>query len=215
MEESSNKSSHLNHCKELIDHPLPCYSDCSNSRLRILWAGAVHHPVLRTLLNNIYHARRSDSNIRKVESCLSEDCIHSLINNLELKDLSELLDDEEESSSTIEVKSLSTSDSHLGLEFAEIIEQLHEKLKHDPDFTCCSCERLLVKKAVTHFDISTNKFSSYTWMQLKNYLLEKGPDVGKKTLYVCTHCQPIMNEDRMPGHSFKWFVHWTSARRIV
>ena len=37
-------------------------------------------------------------------------------------------------------------------------------------------------------------------MQLKNYLLEKDSDVGKKTLYVCTHCRPILNEDRMPGH---------------
>ena len=199
MEESSNESSHLNHYKELKGHPLPCYSDCCNSRLRILRAGAVHYPVLRTLLNNIYHARRSDIDIRKVESGLSEGCVHSLINNLELKDLSELLDDEEESSSTIEVKSLSTSDSHLEVEFAEIIEQFHEKLKHDPDFTCCSCERLLVEKAVTHFDISTDKFSSSTWMQLKNYLLEKDPDVGKKTLYVCTHCWPILNEDRMSG----------------
>ena len=110
---------------------------------------------MRTLLNNIYHARRSDSNIRKVESCLSEDCIHSLINNLELKDLSKLLD-EEESLSTIEVKYLSISDSHLGVEFAETIEQLHEKLKHDPDFTCCSCERLLENKAVTLISLQIN-----------------------------------------------------------
>ena len=82
---------------------------------------------------------------------------------------------EEESSSTIEVKFLSTSDLHLAVKFAEVIEQLHEKLKHDPDFTYCSCERLLVKKAVTHFDISTDKFSSSIWMQLKNYLLEEDP----------------------------------------
>ena len=207
MEESSNKSSHLNHCKELKGHPLPCSSDYCNSQLRILRAGAVHHPVLRTLLNNIYHARRSDSDIRKVESWLSEGCIHSLINDLELKDLSELLGDEEELSSTIECKSLFTSDSHLEVEFAEIIEQFHEKLKHDPDFTCCSCERLLVEKAVTHFDISTDKFSSSTWMQLRNYLLEKDPDVGKKTLYVCTHCRPILNEDNARTSCFKWFVH--------
>ena len=61
--------------------------------------------------------------IRKVESALSDSCIQTLLNNLKLKDLLELLDDEEEDSSpTIEVKSLSTSDSYLGVEFAVTIE---------------------------------------------------------------------------------------------
>ena len=201
-EVDTKKNSHeSSHFKKRKGHPLPCSSDCCNSWLRILRAGAVHHPVLRTLLNNIYRARRSDSDIRKVESSLSEGCIQSLINNLKLKDLSVLLDDEEEEepSPTIEVKPLSTSDSHLEVEFAAIIEQFHEKLKHDPEFTCCSCERLLTEKAVTHFNISTEKFNSSTWMQLQNYLRDKDPDVGEKTLYVCTHCRPILNEDNMPG----------------
>ena len=35
-------------------------------------------------------------------------------------------------------------------------------------------------------------------MQLKNYLLEKDPDLGEKTLYVC-NCQPILNENKLPG----------------
>ena len=76
----------------------------------------------------------------------------------------------------------------------KIIEHFHEKLQHDLDFTCCSCERLLVEKDVTHFHISADKFSSSTWVQLKN-LFEKDPDVGKKTLYVCIHCQLILNEE--------------------
>ena len=123
MEESSNESCDFNLCKELKGHALPCSSDCCNSWLRILRAGAVHHLGLRTLLNNIYHARRSENDIRKVESSLSNGCIQSLLNNLKLKDLSELLDDEEEDSSpTVEVKSLSTSDSHLEVEFAVTIE---------------------------------------------------------------------------------------------
>ena len=66
------------------------------------------------------------------------------MNNLELQDLSELLDDEE-SSSTPEVKSSSTSESHLEVKFEGIVEELYEKLKQDPLFTC-SCERLQVEK---------------------------------------------------------------------
>ena len=36
-------------------------------------------------------------------------------------------------------------------------------------------------------------------MQLKNYLLEKDPGLGGKTLDVCTHCRPILNENKLPG----------------
>ena len=68
---------------------------------------------MRTLLNNIYRARRSDNDIREIESGLSEGSIYSLKNKLKLQDLSELLDDElldDEDSSTTESESLSTSD---------------------------------------------------------------------------------------------------------
>ena len=49
---------------------------------------------LRTLLNNVYCARRSDIGIRKIESNLTDGCILSLLNNLELQDPSELFDDD-------------------------------------------------------------------------------------------------------------------------
>ena len=42
------------------------------------------------------------------------------------------------------------------------------------------------------------EFSSI-WMQLKNYLLERDPEVTLKTLYICSYCQPILNEDKVPG----------------
>ena len=91
--ESFDKSSHLNQFEELKGHPLPCSSGCCNSQLCILQAAAVHYPSIRIILNNIYCARKNDSDIRRIEYVLSEGCIHSLINNLELQDPSELLDD--------------------------------------------------------------------------------------------------------------------------
>ena len=177
IEESSDESSCGIQFEELKAHPLPCSSGCCSSRLRMLQAGAVDYPVLRTLLNNVYRARRNDNDITQIETGLSEGSIHYLKNNLKLQDLSVLLDDED--SSTAEVKSLSTSESHIEVEFADIIEEFYEKLKQDPEFTCCSCERLLVRKALTHFNFTTEKFKSSTWVQLKNYLLEKDPDVDK------------------------------------
>ena len=98
-------------------HPLPCSSGCCSSWLRMLRAGAAHYPVLRPLLNNIYHARRSDNDIREIESSLSEGSICSLKNKLKLQDLSELLDDED--LSTTKGESLTTSESHLEVKFAK------------------------------------------------------------------------------------------------
>ena len=34
---------------------------------------------------------------------------------------------------------------------------------------------------------------------MKNYLLERYPEVSKKTLYVCQHCRPILNDNNIPG----------------
>ena len=36
------------------------------------------------------------------------------------------------------------------------------------------------------------------WIQLKNSLLDRDLHVATKTLYVCTHCQPILNENNIP-----------------
>ena len=115
-----------------------------------------------------------------------------------------MLDDEESLTADEGTKgvksSLSTSESHLEVTFAAIIEEFYEKLKEDPEFVCCSCERLLVKKVLTHFNFTTEKFKSSTWIQLKNYILERDPDVREKTLYVCTrtHYRPILNENNIP-----------------
>ena len=99
----------------------------------MLRATAVHYPVLRTLLCNIYRARRSHNGIRDIESGLSKVSISSLKNILKIQELSELLYDEE--SVTTDSESLSTSDSHLKVEFAAIIESFHKKSEN----TCCSC----------------------------------------------------------------------------
>ena len=82
-----------------------------------------------------------------------------------------LLDEEELSSTGTE--SLSTSKSHLEVQFSEIIEAFYAKLKEDPEFTSCRCEKLLFEKVLTSFNFTTEKFKSSTWVQLKNYLCEE------------------------------------------
>lgn len=68
---------------------------------------------------------------------------------------------------------------------------MNEKLKQDPEFVCHSCETFLVKNSLTLI------FKNPTRIQLKNYMLERDPDVREKT-YVCTHCQPKLNENNIP-----------------
>ena len=187
--------------KERLGHPLHCAFESCDSQLRLLRAGAVHYPALRTLLSNLYRAKRSSQLINKIESDLSNvHNIESLKENLKVTDLASLLQyDELPSSTSHESTSLSTSESHLEVEFAKIIKEYNDKLKEDPEFSCCSCERLLPKKYVTRFILtsSTEKFKIKAWNELKTYLLEKDPDVCTKTLYVCNHCKPLFDKDKI------------------
>ena len=189
---------------ELMGHPIHCASQACNSQLRLLRAGAVHYPALRTLLKQIYCARWSSALIDNVESDLSSvNSMLSLKQNLGLEDLASLLQYDELPSSSDQSDhsgtTFSTVQSHLEVEFVEIIAEFYAKLKEDPDYTCCSCQCLLLKKTLTHFNFSTEKFNSSTWMQLKNYLMEKDPQVSKKTLYICQYCRPILNANNIPG----------------
>ena len=48
-------------------------------------------------------------------------------------------------------------ESVLHVEHAEMIAELEKKLADDPEFACCSCERLLQRKNVTAFEFSESK----------------------------------------------------------
>ena len=120
----------------------------------------------------------------------------SLKNILKVQELSELLYEE---SVTAEAQSVSSSESHLEEEFEGIIKVFYDKLKEDPEYTCCSCEKLLLKKVLASFHFTTEKFKSSTWVQLKNYLHERDPDVSTKELYVCKDYWPVLNAGNIPA----------------
>ena len=199
MEEGCDDSFDLNPLEEKKGHPLPCSSGCCTSQIYTLRAAAVHYPILRTLLNNIYRARRSHCGIKDIESGLSEGSVSSLKKFLKVQEQSELLDDEQ--SATTEGEYLSTSESCLEVEFAAIIKTFDDKLKEDPEYTCCSCQKLLLKKVLTSFNFTTEKFKSSTWEQLKNYLHERDPEVSTQELYICKDCRPVLNADNIPAQS--------------
>ena len=63
-----------------------------------------------------------------------------------LEDLAVLLEyDEFPSSVHDSVITSFISESHLEVQFASIISEFKDKVKEDPEYTCCSCECLLLK----------------------------------------------------------------------
>ena len=80
-----------------------------------------------------------------------------------------------------------------------MFEEYKNKLKDDFEYPCSSCERLHTRSNVTQYTATTEKFSSDRWMQLKQYLIERDEIFDSKAYYVCTHCRPLLNENKLPA----------------
>ena len=90
-------------------------------------------------------------------------------------------------------------ESELIIQNASMIQQLESLLADDPEFPCCSCERLHQRKNVTAFKFSeSKKFTSNMWQTLKAYMYMSNADATAQTRYVCQYCRPILNNDCMP-----------------
>ena len=76
-----------------------------------------------------------------------------------------------------------------------MIADLEKKLADDPEFPCCSCERIHQRKQVTAFKFHEAKFSSNRWKHLK---AKRNPAARTQTHYVCQYCRPKLNADQMP-----------------
>ena len=62
----------------------------------------------------------------------------------------------------IQVPSLPDMEMYLHVKHAELIQKFEKSLESDPEFPCCSCERLLLRKQVTALKFD-EKFSSEMW----------------------------------------------------
>ena len=90
-------------------------------------------------------------------------------------------------------------EAKLQVEHATVITQFEEELHDDPEYACCSCERLQQRKAVTSMKNSGQKFSSPMWQKLKQHILQQDKDVNIDSLYVCQYCRPCLNSNSMPS----------------
>ena len=81
------------------------------------------------------------------------------------------------------------------MKYANTICEYEKKLLDDPEFACCSCERLHLKINVTTFKFYDEKFSSQICKDIKDYLVQNDPNVVNKSLYVCEYCCKSLNSN--------------------
>ena len=85
------------------------------------------------------------------------------------------------------------TETALQVNYADTICEYEKKLEQDPEFACCLCERLLLRKNVTMFSYHDEKFSSDIWTDLKDCLLQNDPGVIHKSLYACSYTVLLAN----------------------
>ena len=85
------------------------------------------------------------------------------------------------------------------IKHASTLERYNKKLDKSPIYPRSSCERLHIRSSVTQYTMKTEKFSSDKWRQLKQYLSDKDENFDSKIYYVCTHCRPLLDDNKLPS----------------
>ena len=96
-------------------------------------------------------------------------------------------------------KGLVNVESDVQVRYTSVFEQYKEKLDEDFEYPCSSCERLHKRSYVTKYTADTKKFDSAKWKQLKQYLADRDDDYDSKIYYICKHCQPFLDDNKLPN----------------
>ena len=145
------------------------------SKLRTLRTAAPHYPVLRTLLAGLYESIRYHKFIAGIDSALRTGKFASLALLCRFHDYRKLFSSDLTGEASVARPSVDIQkpnmldiESEVCIKHANMIAELEKKLADDPEFACCSCERLLQRKNVTAFDFSeSKKFTSSMWEVLR------------------------------------------------
>ena len=90
-------------------------------------------------------------------------------------------------------------EAQLQVKYAEVITTFEKQINDDPEYACCSCERLHQCKNVTSLKQSNKKFNSDMWQQVKRYIVKQNPNACFDTMWVCQHCRVKLNANQMPS----------------
>ena len=197
-------------CQQLSGHPIPCASGSCSSLIRTNAAIAVHYPKLRSLLHLLYCAKKYHQCILDIDSALSAADFNHLMIAAGVSDSVQLFQSDHtvhnNSQGTPIQQGLPGLEAKVYVKHATVITQFEEKLNDDPKYACCSCERLLQRKAVTSMKNSGQNFSSPMWQKLKQHMhiIQQGKDVNIDSLYICQYCRPCLNSNSMPSVYTEW-----------
>ena len=185
-------------------HQLPCASGMCGSKLRILRAASVHYQALRKLLHAVYMARAHHSTVANIDNALCTYDHKTLCKLLSVQECEDLItpsskSEEVEKPSQYIAEGLANVENEIQVKYANVFEQYKKKLDEDFEFPCSSCERLHKRSYVTKYTADTQKFESAKWMQLKEYLAERDDNFDEKIYYICQHCRPLLNNNKMPS----------------
>ena len=185
-------------------HPLPCASGMCGSKLRILRAASVHYPALRKLLYAVYMARTHHGNVANIDNALCTYDYKTLCKLVCVEECEELItqsskSEEPEKPLQYSSEGLVNAESQILVKYANVFEQYKEKLEEDFEYPCSSCERLHKRSYVTKYTADTQKFNLDKWVQLKQFLADRDNDFDDKIYYICQHCRPLLNNNKIPS----------------
>ena len=149
----------------------------------------------------VYSVRKSHLAVAHIDKALSSGNVEEVVHTLGFSDLS-LVFSEDGSDNAVFVKDhsvpgLGSIEHHLLISNADLIAEVQARWKDDPEFPCCSCERLHQRKQVSSVNFTHDKYHTDIWMQLRAYLDEHTLD--QNYLYVCKYCRPLLNGNKMPA----------------
>ena len=151
----------LDYFTEYKGHHFVCFSDNSNchSKLRMLRVAATHYPVLRKFLGQLYKALSSHNSIQDIDTSLCSGDYKSLMRITQVKDFDCLLSNSlhsayEQCNDHAHGSSVGKTSSLEAQLLLSMIAALEKEMDDDPEHVCCSCERLLQRKAVTKVQLS-------------------------------------------------------------
>ena len=178
---------------ELMGHPLVCYNGggCL-SKLRILRTGAVHYPVLQTLLRLTYTALSSHTCVKNIDKALCEGDFQTLMVITKISGYDTLLSNEVEKTYTQCTEAGNDVFLEPGIEerlldkHAQIITEYEKEVDDYPNRICCIGECLYQKKSVTKVKLS-DSLGDEVWPTLKEYLRDQNLANGQ--LYMCNYCK--------------------------
>ena len=185
----------------LLGHPLPCALGMCSSVLRTTRSAAVHYPRLRSFLAYFYRVRKHHQCISDIDTALSSGDFGQLMKLTDIKSCADLFgnDAAEHEDDAMRRPGLPNLETELLMKHTGVITMLEKQIRDDPEYACCSCERLHQRSSVTSLKGSQNKFNSGMWKQLQRHIAKKNPDEDFDSLWICQHCRMKLNENQMPS----------------